>query len=101
MSDTLSQLDPWDPAYPFDTIVTGIERPIARTSGMAELSDVSLPAASESDRPASRGAQVVNPTSRINNAFEMALWVATLAPRELIDRAERMQIDTTLPTCDI
>ena len=44
---------------------------------------------------------MVNPTSRVSNAFEMALWVATLAPRQLIDRAERMQIDTGLPTCDI
>ena len=85
MSDTSSQLDPWDPAYRYDTKMTGIERPMA---SMAESSDVDLPAATESDRPDSGGAQVVNPTSRVRNAFEMALWVATLAPRELIDRAE-------------
>ena len=101
MSDTSSQLDPWDPAYRYDTKVTEIDRPIASTSGIEELGDVRLPAVTESDRPASGGAQVVTPTSRVNNAFEMALWVAILAPRELIDRAERMQIDTGLPTCDI
>ena len=101
MSDTSSQLEPWDPAYQVDAIVTEIDRPIASTSGMADQGEATLLSSAGGSVHTPVNVQPAGGLQRVNDVIDTALWVASISPGELRITAEAFGIDVTLATREL